>query len=206
MAWALVSLSGLHAARKLSVPLRGGPLARRLTLQQCAAAAVAAAAAAGPGSEPGPYPAAQVAGANIRDARLAVRLAPLSAADAAGAALLPAAAVLSLPAAKAVACYRQQLAEELATAEVGGWGAVPRAASSQAFPPAGRERLYPLTAPVKVFAETAELREGGVVSPIRRAPPRWRQLAAPSWRPSPPSWQMPTSQTPSTGAGFKLDN
>ncbi|KAL4459178.1 hypothetical protein ABPG75_014043 [Micractinium tetrahymenae] len=120
VAWALVSLSGLptlHAARKLSVLLRGGPLARRLTLQQCAAAAVAAAAAAGLPGEAGTYPPAEVAGADIRDASLAVRLSPLSAADAAGAALLPAAAVLGLPAAKAVGCYRQLLAEVLATAE-----------------------------------------------------------------------------------------
>lgn len=124
VAWALVSLCGLptlHAERKLSVPLRGGPLARRLTLQQCAAAAVAAAAAGGLSGASGNYPTAKVAGADIRDASLAVRLAPLSAADAAGAGLLPAAAVLSHHAAKALGWYRQLLAEALATAEVHGW-------------------------------------------------------------------------------------
>ena len=44
MAYALLDLSTLptlHAARSLSVPLRGGPLALRLTLQQCAAMAAA---------------------------------------------------------------------------------------------------------------------------------------------------------------------
>ncbi len=46
MAYAMLDLSTLptlHAARSLSVPLRGGPLALRWTLQQCAAAAAQAA-------------------------------------------------------------------------------------------------------------------------------------------------------------------
>lgn len=50
VAWALLDLSTLptlHASRALSVPLRGGPLAARLTLQQCATAAAAAAAQQG---------------------------------------------------------------------------------------------------------------------------------------------------------------
>ena len=47
VAWALLDLSTLptlHAARSLRVPLRGGPLALRWTLQQCAVAAAAQAA------------------------------------------------------------------------------------------------------------------------------------------------------------------
>lgn len=51
LAYALLDLSTLptlHAARTLGVPLRGGPLALRRTLQQCMAAAAPAAPAHAP--------------------------------------------------------------------------------------------------------------------------------------------------------------
>lgn len=115
-AWALLDLStlpSLHAARTLSLPLHGGPLARHWTLRQCGEAALAAASAAA-GSTP-----AASAVPRLRDASLAVTLRPVPPADTA-AVLLPPLALAAAPLARVVSLYRGLLAEALGTAEVKG--------------------------------------------------------------------------------------
>lgn len=111
-AWAMVDLSTLptlHAARTVSVPLRGGPLAHRLTLEQCATAVAAAALQQG-------HPAQAAVAKAARGASLAVTMRPVPAQDTA-AALLPPLAVVAAPVARVVALYRQLLAGALGTAE-----------------------------------------------------------------------------------------
>ncbi|KAI7845941.1 hypothetical protein COHA_000487 [Chlorella ohadii] len=101
----LFTLPTLHAARSLSVPLRGGPLALRWTLPQCAAAAAAAHAATPKGGK-----AAQPK--HSAKAGLSFTLKPVPPQDTA-AALLPRLALASAPVARVVSLYRQLLAETL---------------------------------------------------------------------------------------------
>jgi hypothetical protein len=120
VAWALLPLStlpSLQSARKLRLPLRGGSLTRRLTLQQCGQAG--AATALRPGAPQPPEACANGSGScsSCLGTALPVKLAPVPSANAA-APLLPAAAVATQPVAQAAALYRQLLAEAVVTAQV----------------------------------------------------------------------------------------
>ena len=108
MAWTLLgvgaSLATLHTARSLQLPLCGGPLAHRRPLRECIAAAL---------NTRGATRAASIDAASRFGATLPLRLSPLQPAEAAAAGLLPAAVVAAQPLARALACYRQLLAEAL---------------------------------------------------------------------------------------------
>ena len=113
LAWALLDLSSLptlQSKRSLSLPLRAGPLVQHVAQPQEHGASGASGASGGKVAAP------------PKLGSLQLRLAPVPPGDA-SAALLPAAAVASLPLARAVGCYRQLLvAATLGGAEVCGAG------------------------------------------------------------------------------------
>lgn len=215
VAWALLDLSTLptlHVARSLSVPLRGGPLALRWTLQQCAAAAQAQAA--------------QLQGRQVSDAcptcrhytRLAIHppvhqqgmhsklaltacpqaalpkrtvksalpftLKPVPAVDAA-AALLPRLALASAPAARVVSLYRQLLAEALGTPEASEGGGRGRRETKHCW---CRSEAGP---PARCGHRVCSVGLPPLlVHPLARAPPRWRRRQTQCWPASLPCWTM----------------